>query len=158
MGKRSRELSGGVTQAFDWILKNRFVPDTSAFEITSAASRHLVWVRAQKARLERSRWALQNWLATDNSDALFWVTGKPGSGKSTLMKAVQEHSNFSSSSFKAANVESYIDVEHYFWIAEPSDQRTLSNMFRSLLHGLISALPVDDDLDTLKFICGHRWS
>jgi hypothetical protein len=156
-GKRSQDLSSESRQAFDWILGGRD-PDTSHFENTSAASNLQDWLRAQRAKRETSRRALRNWLTADEHDSLFWITGKPGSGKSTLMKSVQEHSSFRNLSHPALNNEPYIVAEHYFWIAGPPDQRSLASMFKAFLHGLMSALPVDEDLDILKLICGYRWS
>jgi len=113
LGKRSRELSSRGRQTFTWILNSR-LPQVSKYDNIREHHNQQDWLHAQKAKLEGSRRALRSWLTSDEQDALFWITGKPGSGKSTLVKAVQEHRSFAKLSLPASNERPYIVAEHYF--------------------------------------------
>lgn len=146
LGRRSRELSGGRRQDFDWVLDTH-VPEHTKLTPSLAADRQRTWWRAQEAGPETSQHALKTWL-TDQTQTLLWVTGKPGSGKSTLLKAVQEHRNFPSLSRQwIEDSKTYIVVaDHYFWMAGTPEQRSLAGMIKALLHGTMSALSSDQKL------------
>lgn len=81
------------------------------------------------------------WL--EHGNGVFWVTGKPGSGKSTLMKYLVSRFTTSpvhaalSSNFLDRNVHLPIVLYHFFWISGTLMQRNVAGCLRSLLMQLI---------------------
>ena len=101
------------------------------------------------AHAKTCRWLLQrpeyqNWLdihKTTHHHGIFWIKGKPGSGKSTLMK------------FMAANarkMKADAVVISFFFNARGEDlEKSTLGMYRSLIYQLLKALP------DLQIVLGH---
>ncbi|KAF4483601.1 small s [Fusarium agapanthi] len=83
--------------------------------------------------------SLRRWLTSDHS--LFWVTGKPCSGKSTLMKFVSEHQDTRNLLQKWAGHRELLIVNHYFDATGLPIQKSLEGLLRSLVFGILSAKP-----------------
>ena len=75
------------------------------------------------------------WLQSD--EPLFWIQGKPGSGKSTLVK----HITFHESTQELLNVWNGNTriISHYFYMIGTPLQSNLTGFYLSLLHQLLSA-------------------
>lgn len=69
------------------------------------------------------------------------VTGKPGSGKSTLMRYLSEHSETRRSLQTWAGDKQVAVAGFYFWVSGSEDQRSRVGLLRSLLHQLLSLYP-----------------
>ncbi|KAF5639125.1 uncharacterized protein FTJAE_4915 [Fusarium tjaetaba] len=82
---------------------------------------------------------LRRWLTSDHS--LFWVTGKPCSGKSTLMKFVSEHHDTRDLLQEWARHRELLIVNHHFDATGLPIQRSFEGLLRSLVFGIISAKP-----------------
>ncbi|KAH7208175.1 hypothetical protein BKA60DRAFT_684340 [Fusarium oxysporum] len=80
-----------------------------------------------------------NWLQTD--DKLFWIRGKPGSGKSTLIKFVIN--NGSTKRLLGSWHPNTRIVSHFFWKIGSEPQNSIKGLLCSLLHDLLSE---DDDV------------
>ncbi|KAM0563046.1 hypothetical protein ACHAPJ_001890 [Fusarium lateritium] len=91
-----------------------------------------------------------DWLNNDNG--IFWVSGKPGSGKSTLMKFIADHSQtariLSTWSFPKPT---YV-ASHYFWSAGTDMQRSQEGLLQTLLYEMFRQCP-----DLLQVACYRRW-
>ncbi|KAL2204443.1 hypothetical protein CC79DRAFT_1400618 [Sarocladium strictum] len=74
------------------------------------------------------------WLKSDSQ--LYWVSGKPGSGKSTLMKFLAEHSQTIES--LSTWQQSCQVITYYFWKPGSSLQHSLRGLRFTLLHQLLS--------------------
>lgn len=89
------------------------------------------------------------WLQSD--DKLFWVRGKPGSGKSTLIKFIIENDNTKRLlHYRRPNTRI---LSHFFWKIGNEPQNSIRGLLCSLLYDLLSE---DDDamdkvLTTFKF-------
>lgn len=103
--------------------------------------------------------SLRSWLSSAQSDQIFWVKGKPGSGKSTLMKAVRDHRDLTSLLLPWTDGKDPIVAAHSFWIAGAAMQKSVEGLIRALLHGIVSALDAkdDQDLELLKMIQPDPW-
>jgi NACHT domain-containing protein len=79
------------------------------------------------------------WLETD--ERLFWITGKPGSGKSTLMKYILSNERkLKSSLYRWSGQKPLLFLSFYFWNSGSKIQMSLEGLVRTLLHqGLSSA-------------------
>ena len=81
---------------------------------------------------EKREWdSFSEWLRSDNK--LYWISGKAGSGKSTLVKFLVRHPQFKKSLEVWAKGQPLIIVEHYFWNAGSSIQKSQEGLFRTLL-------------------------
>jgi hypothetical protein len=68
---------------------------------------------------------------------VFWVTGKPGAGKSTLMKYLAHHSSLKQHLQIWAGTEKLVIAEYYFWKAGSLLQRSTCGLLRSLLYQIL---------------------
>ncbi|KAF4969219.1 hypothetical protein FSARC_3522 [Fusarium sarcochroum] len=88
-----------------------------------------------------------SWLQADDS-RIFWVRGKPGSGKSTLMKFLIE-SHQTKQLLELWNPGSSI-ISHFFWKIGSPFQNTIQGLLCGLLHQILS-----HDNDKLVQVLSH---
>ncbi|KAJ6784596.1 hypothetical protein PWT90_05520 [Aphanocladium album] len=97
-----------------------------------------------------SDYSLRAWL--ERGSGIFWVSGKPGAGKSTLMKFIADHE----SAQKALSIWSApkrsIIVSHYFWCAGTQMQRSHNGLLQTLLFEILRQLP-----DVIETLLPARW-
>lgn len=72
----------------------------------------------------------KTWL--EQGYGLLWIKGKPGSGKSTLMKKI----------FKNYETEQHVRLAFFFHRRGNTLQQSLIGMFRTMLHQLLSQVPL----------------
>ncbi|KAK0659194.1 hypothetical protein QBC41DRAFT_262507 [Cercophora samala] len=75
------------------------------------------------------------WL-TSADEPLFWISGKPGSGKSTLMKFLL-HDHRTREALEPVYPGALI-VSHFFWLAGQEMERSIKGLMCSFLHQLAS--------------------
>lgn len=110
--------------------------------ISEAHQKTFDWVFRESSREQTGEGEWSNFCSWLQSDAsLYWITGKPGSGKSTLMKylsrdlRVQEH-------LKAWNNGQRIYIgTFFFWNSGTTIQMSRIGLMRSLLHQTMSEFP-----------------
>jgi hypothetical protein len=92
------------------------------------------------------------WL--EQSDGLYWINGKAGSGKSTLMKYIWNR-HLTRKHLSTWAGDSRLCIAHfYFWdLGSEKLQKSQLGLFRSLLHQILSDLP---QLTPLVF--PQRWA
>jgi hypothetical protein len=99
---------------------------------------------------------LRCWLK-DDGKSVFWVTGKPDSGKSTFMKFLRDHDGTDELLREWAQDEHLIVADHFFWLPGTQLQKTFEGLARSLMHAILSSLGAD--ITSAKTVCGkRRWS
>jgi hypothetical protein len=99
---------------------------------------------------------LRCWLK-DDRDNVFWVTGKPGSGKSTLMKFLRDHDGTDELLREWAQDDHLIVADHFFWLPGTQLQNSFEGLARSLMHAILSSLATN--INSAKTVCGkRRWS
>lgn len=91
------------------------------------------------------------WL--ESSDGIFWVTGKAGSGKSTLMKHIYNDGKTAATLEQWANGRKLITASHYFWYLGSPMEKSYSGLIRSILYKVFDTYP-----DLIKPVCAFRWS
>ncbi|KAL8739517.1 MAG: hypothetical protein Q9190_007688 [Brigantiaea leucoxantha] len=91
-----------------------------------------------------------DWLESDNE--LFWISGKPGSGKSTLMKYIVNAAKTKSLLSKWAQPKRVVLASYYFWSAGSPIQRTRHGLLRSLLYDVLTQVP-----ELIPSVCSLRW-
>ncbi|KAK4184988.1 hypothetical protein QBC35DRAFT_32649 [Podospora australis] len=84
----------------------------------------------------RSKWAsIVDWL--QRGDAIYWITGKPGSGKSTLMKFIHDEKRTKRALEVWANGATLVAAGFYFWNSGEQVQMSLEGLFQSLLYSVV---------------------
>lgn len=102
------------------------------------------------------------WLTTD--EPVFWIAGKPGSGKSTLMKFLSSHTRTSSQLRQRSHTQDVLILKYFFWLHGSEMQRTMKGCLCTLLyqllyhdHELVATLLQQDAGLRSKHLC-NDWS
>ncbi|KAF4996147.1 hypothetical protein FDECE_12572 [Fusarium decemcellulare] len=88
---------------------------------------------------DAAREAIITWLSSGNG--IFHVSGKLGSGKSTLMKYLYEHHCTTAMLQEWAGSRKLIHANFFFWKPGSTMQKSLTGLYRSLLHSVLLAAP-----------------
>ncbi|KAH9886512.1 hypothetical protein F4778DRAFT_469080 [Xylariomycetidae sp. FL2044] len=80
--------------------------------------------------------SFQRWLC--GTDLLYWLTGKAGSGKSTLMKHLFCHSKTKAALAQWADAQPLVVAGFFFWNSGSALQKTQSGLLRSLIFQILS--------------------
>lgn len=83
--------------------------------------------------------SLGTWLT--HGDGIFWISGKPGSGKSTLMKLLSDEPKTSSMLSQWAHPKKAILASHFFWNAGTEMQKSLLGLMQNLVFEIIRQCP-----------------
>ncbi|KAK4451291.1 hypothetical protein QBC34DRAFT_424142 [Podospora aff. communis PSN243] len=102
-----------------------------------------------------SQSGFKQWLSGD-SDDIYWITGKPGAGKSTMMKFIVEHPSLKQylGQWSADSGRPVMLASFYFWNAGPvSMQKSQEGLLRQLLAQCLQQLPT-----LAARACPRRWA
>ena len=91
-----------------------------------------------------------DWLKGDHN--LFWISGRPGSGKSTLMKYIADSNEIKHYLRCWGGSRRLILASHYFWSAGTSMQRSWEGLLRSLLFDIFMQTP-----KVMNTVCESLW-
>lgn len=95
------------------------------------------------------------WLRAENG--IFWIKGKAGSGKSTLMKFITEHPTADRHLRRWASLtgprENLVTARYYFWSPGIPIQKSHEGLLRALLLQILSKRPY-----LIEKVCEDRWS
>ncbi|GAP92663.1 hypothetical protein SAMD00023353_9300200 [Rosellinia necatrix] len=93
---------------------------------------------------------LLRWL--QHGQGIFWVTGRPGSGKSTFMKHIADSSSTRAALRHWSSPSEPVISSHYFWIFGTSMQKSKEGLLRTILFEIFRQYPA-----LLKVACPDRW-
>ncbi|KAI0168729.1 hypothetical protein BJ166DRAFT_578110 [Pestalotiopsis sp. NC0098] len=124
---------------------------TARYEsISEAHKKTFDWVFDDAKRKALGAEKFFEWIKT--SGEVFWISGKPGSGKSTFIKFLADHEQI----LKAASVWSAPDdvliASHYFWNAGGSMQNSQAGFFQGVLYDILRQKP-----NITRHVCSDRW-
>ena len=99
--------------------------------------------QVQRAHKETFRWIFQSdhetgfatWLSS--GDGIFWIHGKPASGKSTLMKYITQEKRLKELLDVWTGSSPLVVASFYFWVAGSPLQRSIVGLYRTLLHQVL---------------------
>jgi hypothetical protein len=98
----------------------------------------------------RSQIRLHAWLA--EGSGVYWISGKPGSGKSTLMKYLQRCRHMQTQLSSWAGSKRLVVAAYYFWLAGSDMQKSQEGLLRQLLFDILQSRP-----DWIPIILPERW-
>ena len=146
----------------DEVSKTHIIPKSLLFasmkirhsRIVDAHRKTFDWIfSAQALPLSdcRAKIQLYTWLRQDNG--IFWISGKPGSGKSTLMKYLGGKDQTQSALLKWRGNTRLVRVSFYFWNSGTEMQKSLQGLLQSLLFSVLSECPA-----LVPLACTRCWS
>ena len=92
---------------------------------------------------------LAKWL--ESQSGIYWINGKPGSGKSTLMKYLVAHPQTAELLKKWAGTQTLVTASVYFWHAGTVLQKSQEGLLRSLLFEILRQSP-----DLIQVVCASK--
>ncbi|KAM0244909.1 hypothetical protein ACHAP5_005815 [Fusarium lateritium] len=99
----------------------------------------------------KSRTKYLNWLSSP--EGIFHISGKLGSGKSTLMKLLCTHPQSRVQLQKWAGSHSILISKFFFWNPGSDLQKSLDGLYRSLLYDILEAYP-----DLIQYALPEVWN
>lgn len=122
IGDRQADVKSAHQKTFKWILEEAV--DETATDKTE---------HYQQPKL-------RTWLeSTDIKHNIFWISGKPGGGKSTLMKFIATHSDLPKHLENWVGSQKLIIARYFFWNEGIPLQRSIEGLLRSLLYQILGS-------------------
>lgn len=160
-------LTSGVSTLFDGscrMAREQALLDSLNFEqrparhdaIPEAHRKTFAWIFRKQTSADADADAdatphhFRDWLR--NGSGLFWISGKPGAGKSTLMKYISGHGQTRVLLAGWSDSKKSIIGSHYFWSAGTPIQQSQEGLLRSLLFDVFGQAP-----SLMPTICKERW-
>ena len=152
-----RSASGTLTTAREEALKGKLLESLHFIEM---ANRH---DRIAKAYKETFQWIFHNpqlehkpWASfidfLEGDSALYWITGKAGSGKSTLMKFIYHDIRTFKHLAEWSQRREPLTAAFFFWNSGTNMQMSQLGLFRSLLFQLLKRCPA-----LIPLVFPERW-
>ncbi|KIL90671.1 hypothetical protein FAVG1_06406 [Fusarium avenaceum] len=114
-------------------------------QVTEAHAKTLDWIfdssPINQPLRQKFRETFKIWLNSMELGPIYWITGKPGSGKSTLMRFLSQHPLAVHYLRKWAVKKPVSTAGFFFWTSGSRQQRSQTGLLRYLLHQLLSADP-----------------
>lgn len=133
MEDRERAIATPFRGTFEWI----FMPRDSE---NICAPREASW-------LDLCSWA------REDSDRVYWITGKPAAGKSTLMRHIQQHPALKKALAEWAGEGEVLSGSFYAWNSGSDLQKSEIALLRTLLVQYLKKLP-----KLVSLVLPRRWS
>lgn len=112
-------------------IKNTRHPRTFEWLLELSDHDRIAFTDSQDKKRSEVRKTLQEWLI--HNSQVYWTSGKPGSGKSTLVNFIAEHSSTSQLLKQWREPRDLILTEAYLWNAGSSEQKSFRGLLAVLL-------------------------
>ena len=144
-----QETSLGVEQA---LLDSLYCPQMQerSRRITDTHSNTFGWIFEGSSAKPRAFDDFDSWLRT--GDDIYWISGKPGSGKSTLMKFIVQDSRTEALLSQWSRPLKHVTASFYFWSSGTPFQRSLLGLLQSLFYEILRC-----DSSLLPILFSWRW-
>jgi NACHT domain len=119
--------------------------------IANAHKKTFEWMYQSSGQQHTSKTRFKDWLTT-KGDGIYWITGKAGSGKSTLMKFLHQDSRNMHFLERWSSGKKLITAAFFFWNSGSNIQMSMSGLLRSLLYQTLRKLP-----QSIQKVFPERW-
>ncbi|KAI7240000.1 hypothetical protein KC330_g1521 [Hortaea werneckii] len=119
-------------------------------DVSNAPQSTFAWLLDPEVPKSRQTNDLLSYLNTKHG--LFWIRGRPASGKSTLMKFLTDTRRTDDVMKEWATDHDITIASHYFWAPGSTVQKSQQGMLQSLVHQILLA-----DLTLIPAVCRKRW-
>ena len=122
-------------------------------QIPEAHARTLRWVFDTPPE-DPSKWPdFATWFIGSDTEGLYWITGKPGSGKSTLVRYLYDEKRTKKLLEAWAGPDlQLLTTSCFFWNPGTPMQKSQAGLLRSLLHGVLQQCP-----ELIPSVSPWRW-
>ncbi|ENH67071.1 hypothetical protein FOC1_g10004704 [Fusarium oxysporum f. sp. cubense race 1] len=114
-------------------------------QVTEAHSKTLDWIfdnsPIHQSLRQNFRDSFVSWLSSTELGHIYWITGKPGSGKSTLVRYLSQHPVALYHLRRWGGKKRVNTAGFFFWTSGSRQQRSQTGLLRYLLHQLLSSDP-----------------
>ena len=93
--------------------------------------------------------SIAEWL--ENGDGVYWINGKAGSGKSTLMNYLSHHERTSGLLRVWSRTKKVLSPKYFFWSVGTTLEKSVEGLLRSLLYQIFREVP-----SLIPVSCEHR--
>lgn len=105
--------------------------------IPNACKGTFEWIFQQPQSENRQWTSFSDWLREDSDQRIYWITGKAGAGKSTLMKFICHHQATRDLCYEWAGNERLLHARFYSCDSSNSLQSSQEGLLRSLLYQVL---------------------
>ena len=137
-------LQDGKRQLYEFILNNLFFPQLPErhARIAQAHAATFEWILNENQSCQHAQYSnFVQWLLDSGNNGLYWITGKPGSGKSTLMRYLYDDHRTKSYLERWSHPQEVLFSSCFFWNSGDVLQKSLTGLLRSLLYELLKQRP-----------------
>lgn len=107
-----------------------------------------------RTEIDPQRSSFTTWLESNKVEP-YWITGKPGSGKSTLMKFIQSRPELKAHLTKWAGSLPLCISNYYAWSPGSNLQKSTEGLIRTILYQCLSR---DENKGLLPLVARRRWT
>ncbi len=137
--KLTRVVESQVQQAeFDRFMHSLHFPEINLRQetIASAHEKTFQWILDEHQSPEAERHSFSDWLRND--EQLYWILGKPGSGKSTLMKFIVQNTKIQEVLNSTGEATTFLT---FFFLENGVElQRSQVGLLRSLVYQILESM------------------
>ncbi|EJT76163.1 hypothetical protein GGTG_06085 [Gaeumannomyces tritici R3-111a-1] len=138
MMARENQVKEPLPTTLKWLMNDAdLVNGTPSSSIGST----LLSSSAQKDTRHSQGHGFKAWLESPDNESPFWITGKPASGKSTIMKYICTNPKVEASLRQWAGDLELLTCSAYFWNPGSSEQKSQAGLLRTMLHQLLGQRP-----------------
>ena len=117
----------GIENSYEWIFDERSEVESEVDNKSKVSRKQPPWDN------------FSEWLRTGN--AVYWINGKAGSGKSTLMNYICGHEKKTRSLKEWSSDRLLLTPTFFFWNAGVLQQKTIDGLLRSLIFQMLTECP-----------------
>ncbi|KAK6855196.1 hypothetical protein PG995_008728 [Apiospora arundinis] len=144
---REALVDNPVGKSYCWILQPPTKERESSLLSYEKTDRKL---DEEKSEQETTRGHFNRWLTSESG--VFYISGKPGSGKSTLMKFLAQNKHTQQQLIAWASDRQLVLVKFFFWISGSELQRSIVGLYRAILWEILKQCP-----DLMPTVFPSRW-
>jgi hypothetical protein len=136
------------------IIRQLYFEDLSdrEYRINAAHQDTFHWIYAGPSDRHARKWCLfAPWL--QSSSKIYWITGKPGSGKSTLMKFIGRDPRTRENLSHWSGSKPLVTAHFYFWNSGTQVQMSLEGFYRTVIHAVVAVRP-----GLIAEVLPNRWA
>lgn len=142
-------LASNITQSLLMTLRFPGMVDRQQ-HIPEAHKRTFDWLYEDQEETPRPWSDFTEWLKGNGQ--LYWITGKAGAGKSTLMKYIQSHDKTQQALRYWTGEETLVQAGFFFWNSGTNIQMSQEGLLRTLLYDCLTQCP-----DLVPQVLPQRW-
>lgn len=150
MNERHENIENAHAATFEWLLdesvqseenlRRQKISESSGGDApTSTQKYEIEFARKNDALRREARQTFVSWLA--NGTDIFHISGKPGAGKSTLMKYLCHHARTEECLKTWSGDKELVFTSFFFWRHGDEFQKSFKGLLRSLLHSILAQCP-----------------